>query len=330
MTQQEKTLTPLAPRFVVDTPPFMHTGYTIQSMMRDKVIALVPAAAMAVFMFGLPAARVLALAGGTAVLAEILWEKALGRSIRVYDMTSLTIGFLFAFLLPAGAPWWLVVVGSALAVILGRQVFGGLGCNPLCPALVGWAAMTISWPVYMDPTAMNLGSSFIDPLLRIKYFGYASLPEGVEIPLLLGQQLGGLGSAQVGAVLLGGLYMCFRKAVRWEIPLAFLVSVLLVGGIFWHFAADMGINPAIAAPPHLYLLTGSTMFAAFFLATDPSSSPVAVGGMMLYGFLGGTMLVLIRIFGIYPDGAPFAILVAALVTPMFDLVRRAPYGKRRK
>ncbi|MDL2316073.1 RnfABCDGE type electron transport complex subunit D [Desulfovibrio sp. OttesenSCG-928-A18] len=329
MTQQESTMTPIVPRFVVDTPPFMHRGYTIASMMRDKIIALVPAAAMAIYMYGIPAARVMALSAGTAVLAEYLWDKILGRKDRLYDLTSLTIGLLFAFLLPAGAPWWLVITGSAFSVILGRQVFGGLGCNPLCPALVGWAAMTVAWPMFMDPMAMTLQTTLVEPLQKIKFFGYASLPEGSELSLFLGQQLGGLGSSQVAAVLLGGLYMCVRKAVRWEIPVAFLASVLLVGGIFWYLAPQIGLNPATTPPPHLYLLTGSTMFAAFFLATDPSSSPVALGGICIYGLLAGSLLVLIRIFGIYLDSAPFAILLASLVTPMCDLVRAAPYGRRK-
>ncbi|MDR0338913.1 MAG: RnfABCDGE type electron transport complex subunit D [Desulfovibrio sp.] len=329
MTQQEKNLTEIRPRFVVETPPYLHRGYTISGMMRDTFIALLPAAAMAVYYFGIPALRVMCLAAGVCALTEALWQKALGQTVRVYDCTALITGLLFAFLLPAGAPWWLVVVGSVLTIVLGKQVFGGLGCNPLCPALVGWASMTVAWPTYMDPMAMNLTSAFIDPLVRMKFFGWEAMPLSAQ-SLLLGRQLGGLGSAQIGAVLLGGLYMVARKTVRWEIPTAFLVGVLFFGAIFWQLGEAMGVNPASAPPPHLYLLTGSTLFAAFFLATDHASSPVAFGGMVLYGLLCGLMVVLIRIFGYYPDGAPFAVLVTALVTPMFDLIRSAPYGKGRR
>lgn len=333
MTQELKTqnLTPLntRPQFVVDTPPYLHRGYTMSGMLRDGIIALLPAAALAVYYFGIPALRVMALAAGTACLTEALWQKLLGRAVTIYDGTALVTGLLFAFLLPAGAPWWLVVTGAILTIILGKQVFGGLGCNPLCPPLVGWAIVTVAWPTFMDPTAMNLQSAFIDPLLRIKYFGWTSLAPDSELPLLLGQQLGGLGSAQIGAVLLGGVYLAMRTTARWEIPLAYCAGVLAVGFLFYQFAGAMGVNPASAPPPHLYLLTGSTIFAAFFLATDHSSSPVATGGMLLYGFFAGGMTVLIRIFGIYPDGAPFAILLAGLITPMCDLIRVAPYGKRR-
>lgn len=333
MTQELKThnLTPLNTRtqFVVDTPPYMHRGYTMSGMTRDALIALLPAAALAAYHFGLPALRVMALAAGAACLTEAVWQKLLGREIRVYDGTALVAGLLFAFLLPAGAPWWLVVTGAVLSIIFGKQIFGGLGCNPLCTPLVGWAIMMVAWPTFMDPTAMNLQSAFIDPLIRLKYFGGGSLAPGSELPLLLGEQLGGLGSAQVGAVLLGGLYLAARKAVRWEIPAAFLVGILGLGFFFYQFGAAIGVNPAATPEPHLYLLTGSTLFAAFFLATDHTSSPVGPGGMVVYGLFAGCMTVLIRIFGVYSDGAPFAVLLAGLLTPMCDLIRVAPYGKRR-
>lgn len=333
MTQALKTqdLKPLNTRtqFVVDTPPYMHRGYTMSGMVRDTLIALLPAAALAAYYFGIPALRVMALAAGTACLTEAVWQKLLGREIRIYDGTALVTGLLFAFLLPAGAPWWLVVTGSSLAVIFGKQIFGGLGCNPLCPPLVGWAIMTVSWPTFMDPTAMNLHSAFIDPLVRMKYFGWTSLAPDSELALLLGEQLGGLGSVQIGAVLLGGIYLAARRAVRWEIPAAYLLGVLGLGFLFFQFGEAMGVNPASAPPPHLYLLTGSTLFAAFFLATDHPSSPVAAGGMAVYGLFAGCMTVLIRVFGMYPDGALFAVLLAGLITPMCDLIRVAPYGKRR-
>lgn len=329
MTQQLTPLTTTTTLFVVDTPPFIHRGNTLPKMMRDTFIALLPAMALSVYTYGLPAVRVMALAMGMAALAEYLWAKALGKELRVYDGTALIYGLLFAFFLPAGAPWWLVVTGSALTMILGREVFGGIGTNPLCPPLIGWAAMTISWPVYMDPTAMNLQSTLMDPLLKLKYFGAEALPAGSELSLVLGQQLGGLGSTQIAALLLGGLFLVARRAIRWEIPFFFLLSVLFFGWLFWQFNASFGINPMNTPAPHLYILTGSTVFAAFFLATDHSSSPVGMAGMFLYGLIGGGMVVLIRIFGIYPDGAPFAVLVASLGTPLYELLRSKPYGLRR-
>ena len=329
MTQAPTAPAPVKPAFVVETPPYIHCLYTMNTMMRDTCIALLPAALLAIWTFGVPAFRVMALSAAAAVFAEAVWQRLLGQRLRVYDGTALVTGLLFAFLLPAGAPWWLVLVGSMLTVILGKQVFGGLGANPLCPALIGWALMTIAWPVQMDPAAMNLQSSLIEPLTRMKFFGYAALPPDSELPFFLGQQLGGLGSAQIAAVLAGGLFLAARRAIRWEIPLAFIIGVLVTGLVFWQFGKAWGVNPDLTPPPHLYLLTGSTLFVAFFLATDHSSSPVAPMGLLAYGLLAGFMVVIIRIFGIYPDGAPFAVLVASLGTPLFDLIRIAPYGKRR-
>lgn len=330
MTQQATALTEIQPLFVVETPPYVHRGYTVQGMMRDTAIALLPAAALAVFYFGIPALRVMALAAGTCALTQLVWEKLLKRPSRVYDCTALITGLLFAFLLPAGVPWWLVVIGSALTMILGREIFGGLGCNPLCPPLVGWAAMTVAWPVFMDPMAMNLQSQFLDPLVRMKFFGWQSLPEGSCLSLFLGEQLGGLGSAQIGLVLLGGLYLAARGTVRWQIPAFFLLGVALAGAVFFQFGEAMGVNPANTPPVYLYFVTGSTIFAAFFLATDNASSPVAMGGMILYGLLAGALVVLIRVFGIYPDSAPFAVLLASLFTPLLDLIRVKPFGKKRR
>ncbi len=329
MTQAPAPQTQLTPLFVVETPPYTHSSYTITGMMRDTFLALLPAAFLAVWTFGLPAFRVMALSAGVAVLTEALWQRLLGQKVRVSDGTALISGLLFAFLLPAGAPWWLVLVGSALMIVLGKQIFGGLGANPLCPPLVAWATMTVAWPVYMDPAAVNLQSVYIEPLIRMKYFGYAALPPQSELPFFLGRQLGGLGSAQIAAVLVGGLFLVARRAVRWEIPLALIAGVLITGTLFWKFGADWGVDASHTPPPHWYLLTGSTVFAAFFLATDHASSPVARAGMAGYGLLAGALLVLIRIFGIYPDGAPFAVLLASLGTPLFDLIRVAPYGKRR-
>lgn len=330
MTQTAIQPTEMKPLFVVDTPPYMHRGGTIRHMMLDTLIALAPAAIMAIYWYGLPAFRVMALAAGTAVLAEYAWDRMIGRRIRVDDCTSLVTGVLLAFLLPAGAPWWLVVTGAMVAVILGRQVFGGLGCNPLCPPLVAWAILTVSWPMFMDPAAMNLHSDMVDPLLRLKYFGADSVTVGT-VPLLLGEQLGGLGSSQIAAVAAGGIFLLARRGIRWEVPVFFLLGVLGASTLFWLYGADMGINfdkYPVPAEPAMYFLTGSTVFTAFFLATDHSSSPVATGGLMAYGLLAGILLVLIRVFGIYPDGAPFAVLLTSLGTPLFDLIRRAPFGKR--
>ncbi len=309
--------------FLIETPPFLHNGYTVRRMSLDTCLALLPAGIMSVVTFGLPALWTICLAVGTAILTEVACQHIVGRRIRVDDGTALIAGLLFAFLLPAGAPWWLVLVGTAFMMVFGKHVFGGIGAAPFCAPLIGWAALTVAWPTFMDAHAVVLNTDLFDPLLKLKYAGAHSLPEGSELSLLLGKQLGGLGATQVGLLALGGLYVAARRAVRFEATFGFLVGVLGLGTVFWC------IDPGRYVSPELYLLTGSTVLAAFFLITDHSSTPVASVGLLLSGLLAGCMTVLIRVYGAYPDGAPFAILVTNLFTPVFDMIRPAPYGKRR-
>ena len=187
----------------VSAPPFWHCGRTIDKAMRWMLAALMPAAIMAVVNWGIPALRVMALSTATAVAAEALACRLIHRPVRVDNLHGAIIGLLFAFLLPASAPWWLVMFGSAVSVLIGKMAFGGLGASPLCAPLVGWAALFISWPLLMDPNTSELTTSFIDPLVRLRYFGAASAEALPWADLLLGRQIGALGASQVGALILG-------------------------------------------------------------------------------------------------------------------------------
>lgn len=314
----------LKPAFelVVSAPPFWHCGRTTTSTMLVTLAALMPAAGMAFIFYGFEALRVMALCVTSAVIIEALCQKLMHRKVTSYDFSAAVLGLLFAMLLPAAAPWWLAIIGTGLSVILGQVFFGGLGANPLCAPLVGWAALTISWPTMMSAHAMQLSSSLVDPLIRLKFFGAAQASQISYTSLLAGAQLGGLGASQVGALLLGGLFLVSRKAIRWEIPAAFIGGVLLTGGIF-HL-----VNPELYINPIFHVLTGSTMLAAFFLAPDFGSSPKRPLGMLLFGLIGGAMVVLIRIYGIYHDGAPFAVLLINLITPHLEKIQPKPFGVR--
>lgn len=313
----------LKPLFVVETPPYIHRGVTIPSMMRDTFIALLPAMLLSLITYGVASFRVMALAAGVAVLTEAACVHLAGQKQRLNDGTAFISGLLFAFLLPAYAPWWVVVIGSALCMVLGKHVFGGLGANPLCTPLIGWACLAVSWPVYLDANAVVLHTDLMEPLARLKFFGPNSIAPDFFGSLFMGGQLGGLGSVYIGALTLGGLFLVARRAIRWEIPLVFLLTVYGVGFIFWQ------IDPARYITPELYLLTGSTVFAAFFLATDHASSPASIWGLVLFAIIAGCMVVFIRCFGVHFDGAPFAVLVANLFTPLLDMIRPAPWGKRK-
>ena len=304
----------------VSAPPFWHCGRTVRMNRTHMLVALVPAVCMALWHWGLPAARVMALASLTGVAVEALTQRIMGRDISVDDCSGLVSCLLFAFLLPAAAPWWLVMLGAALCVTLGKMAFGGLGANPVNTTLVGWALLSVSWPVLMDPNAMQLATDYVDPLVKLKYFGTEAVAGLSLLDLALGKQIGGLGAAQALGLFVGGSYLAARGIIRWEVAASFFVSVAAVAAVF------NVIDPVLYASPAFHLLTGSTLLGGFFLATEPASSPDRQIPMILYGFLGGALVIIIRVFGIYPDGVPFAILLINLLTPLLDSIRPKPFG----
>ena len=304
----------------ISVPPFWHCGRTIRGNSIYTLIALAPAMLAAFAIWGIPAIRVVALSVFTAMACEFLCQKAMGQKPSQSDGTAVVLGVLFAFLLPAAAPWWLVVIGVGCAMCLGRMAFGGYGTNPVSAVLVGWALVFVSFPTYMDATSTILLTDLCDPLLRLKQFGPAAVADMSYADLLLGLQLGGLGAAQVGLLCLGGLFIILRGVIRWEVPLCFLLGVAVTAACF-QFA-----DSARYAGPLFHLCSGTTVLAAFFLATEDSCSPHRRLPMCLYGLTGGALVVIIRIFGIYTDGAPFAVMLINLLAPMFGLVVTRPFG----
>ncbi len=308
--------------FSVSSAPIWHCGRTVRSTMLHSLLALLPAAIMAAYRYGYDAIEVIAWAGLTAVVTEFLMQKWMGEDSTADDFTALFDGVVFAFLLPATAPAWLVVIGSAVTVILGRMVFGGFGGSPVCAPAVGWAVMTVSWPDFMDLNGMLLTWDLVEPLSELKYFGLDAVSAISPVSLLLGENLGALGASQVLLVALGGVYLLATKQLRWFIPVSFLAGVFLTGLIYYV------IDPQLYAHPLFHLLSGGTMLAAFFLMPYPSSSPVWKLPMLLYGLFGGALLILIRTYGIYPDGTAFAVLLINLCTPLIDLIQPKPFGGR--
>jgi electron transport complex protein RnfD len=308
--------------YSVAAAPFWHCGKTLQSNMIQTLLALLPVAAMAVYRYGFDALSVMAWACLTAVVTEVLVQKLMGQEPTADDFSALVDGLLLAFLLPATVPAWMVVVGSAAMIILGRMVFGGFGGSPLSAPAVGWGILAISWPDFMDLNGMLLKWDLIEPLSELKYFGLDAIANVSPLSQLLGDNLGALGASQAGLIILAGVYLMSRGILRWFIPVSFLAGVLVTGLIY------SLIDPQAYASPIFHLLSGSTLLAAFFLMPYPSSSPAWRLPMLLFGFFGGAMVVIIRTYGIYPDGACFAVLLANLGTPLFDLIQPKPFGGR--
>lgn len=257
-----------------------------------------------------------------AVASEVLLERLAGREVDVDNGTALYHGLLFAMLLPATAPWWLVTAGAFCTIALGRTVFGGFGANPFCPPLVGWAVCAVSWERYLDLDLALAHWPTPDPLAQLKFLG-AQAVDGLPLTdLFLGNQLGPLGASQGAAVLAGGLLLFLSGRLRPHIPLAFLAGVAAMAALFQF------LEPQTQAGPLFHLCTGAVLLGAFFLAPDPGSSPSGHWPMILFGLLAGALIPVIRRFGVHTDGTAYAILLANLLAPLLDRIRPKPFGGR--
>jgi len=311
---------------IVSHAPFWHDGSGIPERSYHTIIAALPAAVVGIAYYGAPALGVISLAMSTAILWELLLNYASKRSITVGNGNAALIGLLLAMVLPASTPWWLVIIGTFLAIVIGMQIFGGIGANPFNPVALAVAILMVSYQNHVDFNTSLVNFSFdfpssTDPLAALKAFGPAAIERLNPVDLFMGRQVGGLGSTCGLAISLGGVYLILRGIIRWEISIAFLIGVF-VSAMLFNLA-----DPVRYASPVFHLVTGYTLFGAFFLATESSSSPVNFIPMLIYGVLGGVMTVLIRNIGAYVDGVIFAILLINLTNPLIDKIRPKAIGK---
>lgn len=309
-------------KLVVSSSPHWHVRLTESRVHLDFIIALIPAVIFAVLTYGIHAARVIALAIATTVISEMLIRKVFKKPQTITDGSAFLIGLLFALLLPPSVPYWLVIVGGFLCILIGKELFGGLGSHPLNPVLVGWAITQISWPGYLNinlaAANYDLGHNFYYPLAMLKTGGNAAISDLNLLDLLLGKQVGGTGAAAILLILIGGIYLLLRKRIAWEIPLSFAVGVFMMATIF------RLSDPAAYACPIFHLLTGNIMLGIFFLSTDYSSTPFTRWGMILFGLGCGFLTIILRTWSIHTHAVPFAILIMTLFTPLLDRIKRKP------
>jgi H+/Na+-translocating ferredoxin:NAD+ oxidoreductase subunit D len=312
-------------KLTVSPAPHWHNGSSISMKNINIAIAALPAMLMGIAIFGMPALSVLALAVGSAMFAELLINLISKSEITIDDGSAAISGLLLGMLLPASAPWWLVVMGAVVAILIGKAVFGGIGSNPLSPTLIGYAIVMISWKDRMDfdSALLNYDPGFLMsyPLAAVKHFGAAAASNYGLVDLFIGNQAGGIGAVCGLGLLVGGIYLILRGYIRWEIAVSLLVGVFVTAFLF-----NMA-NPEKYASPLFHLLTGNVMIAAFFLATDDTSSPVNFIPMLIFGLSCGIMIVLIRSLGAYSDGVIFALLLIGLISPLIDKIRPKAMGK---
>ena len=293
----------------MSTAPHVRSPQNTRSLMGDVLIALAPTTIAGIYFFGVSAAIVVALATASAILFEYLWQKLTHKTIRIGDLSAAVTGLLVGLNLPPTAPWWLPIIGSGLAIILVKQLFGGIGDNFVNPALAARGILLASWPVRM--TAFVLPTCFSGADATTSATALAGY-EASYMDMFLGNIPGCIGEVCKAAILLGFLYMLVRGVITWRIPVTFLAV----------FSAILGNDPLQA------ILCGGVMLGAVFMATDYTTSPMSAKGQFIYAAGCGIIVVIIRNFCNYPEGVTYAILVMNIVTPLLDkYVKPRLYGR---
>lgn len=329
--------------------PHLHGPAALNKMMFQVCLALFPALAVHVWLFGWGIIFTAAIAITVALVSEALVLKLRARPIipTLLDGSAVVTALLLAIALPPLAPWWLTSVGVAFAIIFAKQLYGGLGFNPFNPAMVGYVLLLISFPREMTSwltpgelreTALTLSmsasaifeSGAIDSLsgatpldsLKTQLGMGVALPQIITAPLF--GHLGGRGWELInGMILLGGLWLLFKRVITWHVPVAMLGSLFVIAGLF-HL-----LHPEAYANPLFHLFAGGAMLGAFFIATDPVSGATSNRGRLLFGAGAGVLVFIIRSWGGYPDGVAFSVLLMNMVAPTIDYYTRPPvFGRK--
>ena len=309
-------------KLLVSPSPHLHTKTSTKSLMRDVVIAMIPAVIVSVLFYGWAELLVLGVSVASCVLLEYLIAKyLLNKPCTVCDMSAVVTGILLALNLPATTPWWVVFIGAVVAIGVAKMTFGGLGQNLFNPAIVGRVFLLISFPTYMTNWAKPNGfisTAAVDaftgatPLGLAKEGGVAAV-DGLDYMDMLFFNIGGsAGELSALAILVGFVYLLARRVIKPYITLSILATVAVFSGIFW------AVNPAEFTGPVFNLLTGGVLLGAVFMATDYVTSPMSNVGGIIFGVGIGLITMLVRYFGAYPEGMSFAILIMNAVVPLIN------------
>jgi electron transport complex protein RnfD len=299
---------------VAPSPHVSSTSFTTQSMMIDVLIALVPVIGMALYVFGRFAAMQILICITACVLSEFLFVSMRKKSLTLTDCSAIITGLILGLSIPAPAPWYTGVLASVTAIGLGKVIFGGLGMNIFNPAMVGRAFVMIAFASvmaasgYMDQNMTIDAMTMATPLNAYKQSGIIT-PYSA---LIIGQINGSPGEISGIACIIGGVYLCLRRSASWQIPAGMLGAVLFFG-----YLSDLaGLQEGWTVFHHLF--SGALLFGAFFIATDPVTSPLTPKGKFIYGAGTGTLVMIIRVFSGYPEGVMFAVLLMNSITPLIN------------
>ena len=316
-------------KLIVSYSPHIHDEKaSIQRIMLDVILALTPAVLMSFYLFGIGAVIVVTVS----VVSAVFWEWSITKYLmkrvpRIWDLSAIVTGLLLAMNVPSNLPIWMILVGTLIAIGVGKLSFGGLGQNIFNPALVGRVFLLISFPVAMTswPIPFKSRLQYLDAITGPTTLGIVKegVKAGKTIPQLMpeipshmqmfyGLMGGSLGEMAAGLLLLGGIYLLIRKVISWHIPISILGTVFVLGLILWL------INPNRYPDPIFQLLTGGVMLGSIFMATDYATSPMSSVGKIIYGISIGILIIMIREWGAYPEGVSFAILIMNAFVPLIN------------
>ncbi|WP_317854981.1 RnfABCDGE type electron transport complex subunit D [Chakrabartyella piscis] len=297
--------------FVVSGTPHVRSEESVRSIMRDVIIALVPAALVGIYYYGINAIAILAISIASCIFFEYLYQKGMKKDVTVNDLSAVVTGLLLGMNLPPSAPLWVPVVGSAFAIVIAKQLFGGLGQNFINPALAGRAFLVVSYPTEMTTwtSASTFGADAVAVATPLADLKAGVMPSASMADVLLGNIGGCIGETCALALIIGGIYLIKKHVITWKIPVIYIATV---------FVLTAAIGRGGLRVPVYELFTGGLMLGAFFMATDYASSPITPKGQIIYAVGCGLITSLIRIFGGYPEGVSFAILIMNLCVPLIE------------
>jgi len=328
-------------RLIVSLHPHIQGVETVSKMMFITTAALIPAAAVGVYFFGINAIKVIVISVLSAVGFEAGLQKLMKREITINDGSAVLTGLLFALILPPTSPWWMVILGVFVGMLVGKHVYGGLGSNSFNPVCVGWAALKLSFPSYLDISGSILGAVKSEGITAlVEDYSYFSEQYGIESLEGIGAKIKVLlkvilawkpipgatlvdcvGQVSALAIIIGGIFLIWKRYINWRIPVGFLASIIIFSAIF---GSKEYLYPYIL----VQLLTGSTLLAAFFVATDPVTTPLTGLGNIVFGVLLGLITMIGRLWGSWVEPVWFCILVTNGFTPLIDrLTKPKPFGR---
>ena len=299
---------------VAPSPHIRDAKANTQKMMTDVLIALTPVVLVSVYLFRAYAVKQLLICIVSCLISEYVFVRMRGRSLTLKDCSAGVTGIILALSLPGSAPWFVGVIASVVAMGIGKIIFGGLGMNIFNPAMVGRAFVMIAFAGLMGAGSYENITGLVDavsgatPLSAMKFNNTSA-----EFShLFWGNTNGSIGETSAAACIIGGLFLVFRKTASWQIPVSILLTVLAIAGI-----TDVaGAGSGLFVVHHLF--SGALLFGAFFIATDPVTSPLTSKGKWIFGFGTGMLIMIIRLFSGYPEGVMFAVLMMNAVTPLIN------------